>query len=54
AITQNQKKEEPGKRTSQQEVTRRMSDDHNKPVKEQVSVANEKDCQSKCRVDRSG
>ncbi|XP_026439222.1 uncharacterized protein LOC113337882 [Papaver somniferum] len=51
AITQNQKKEEPSKCTTQQEATRRMSDEHNKPDKEQVGVDDEKDCQ--CRVDRS-
>ncbi|KAI3842993.1 hypothetical protein MKW92_025003 [Papaver armeniacum] len=50
AITQNQKKEEPSKCTTQQEATtktkRRMSDEHNKPDKEQVGVGDEKDCQS--------
>ncbi|KAI3964440.1 hypothetical protein MKX01_007130 [Papaver californicum] len=43
---ENQKKEEPGKSTTQQEATRRMSDDHNKPDEEQVGVGDEKGCQS--------
>ncbi|KAI3992551.1 hypothetical protein MKX01_022642 [Papaver californicum] len=43
--SENYKKEEPGKSTSQQEATRRMSDEH-KPDEDQVGVGDEKDCQS--------